>query len=82
MAIKLPTWLPYDKLKHIIAGLMIFCTLWGFGLDINIALLATIVAALAKEFYDLFVKKTMFDFKDFVLTFAIPFVIWFFASQI
>jgi cytochrome bd-type quinol oxidase subunit 1 len=53
MAIKLPSWLPYDKFKHIVAGLMIF----GFtSLTINLVLglIITLAVGIGKELIDVF----------------------------
>ena len=85
--IKLPKWLPHDKALHIVAGLMAF----SIGLIlccVEVGVLVAIAAGFLKEVNDTYwiipklrtSKKREFSFSDFVLTFAIPFIIWLFTE--
>lgn len=61
--------LPYDKCLHLIAGLVIFTVLSPI-LGQKLALTATVLAAIAKDTYDKFIKSTKFDWLDIAYTIA------------
>ncbi len=52
----------YDKILHFLTGFMLSTLLSFTCIWINIGLL--IIIAVGKEYYDLKVKKTLFDWKD------------------
>ena len=65
-----------DKIKHIIAGLIVFFVVW-IGLDVHIAMIATVLAGAAKEIiWDYIFKKGYVELLDFVATIAMPFIIY------
>jgi len=72
-----------DKIKHVIAGLIIYFLGWYF-INSDIGLILTVVFALGKEFNDATGiikpllskgKKTGFSFLDIVYTVSIPLII-------
>ena len=80
-----------DKIKHLIAGVIIstialIAALLIFGTDkrgTDIAMVAAFgsaaLAGLAKELYDKYIKHTYFDLGDLTMTwigFVVPMVIW------
>lgn len=64
-----------DKGLHFIVGLTIFLFTW-FAFNINIGLIVVILAGLGKELYDTFIKKTGFDYFDFLATIIVPIIIY------
>ncbi len=56
----------YDKMLHFLTGFLLSTLLSFTYIWINVSVL--IVVAVGKEYYDLKVKKTMFDLKDCLAT--------------
>jgi len=83
MKLKLPKWLPHDKAKHIVFGIMLFVTGWIVYV-IEFGVLLAILGAFLKELNDTFwiipkfktSNKRGWSFADFVATFALPLIIY------